>query len=817
MPSSRQNTRCRRRSLANASRKLVIVTTWCTLGLTMKTDRANTVITVPHVRESSHSTKNRDWGVFVVPALLSLAFLWSGGFSRLAQAVLSLAVCAVLLHVMRRASRPTLALRPLACMTALLPVALMVTQDRSASSVRYGVLLTIGAAYALGWLLLDTPEKLGFVIRGLSTVACVIASVGLAASAVSLVVPNTQVAVLARSAGLVDTHGRAASTMGYPNALAALCLFAIPVGIAQLGTRTSKRSRGAWLCLVCLLSATLLATGSRGALLVGIVAATGLLASRWKTLGRSRRTCLIVTGVVLATTIVFASMRRLQPGAAAVTSLLAALKASIADRTTMATDAISSLAAAPFFGRGLGTYPLVYKTFRTRLIYSTDPHSLLLLLLVECGLVGTALCALMLTAGLRAWLSLLRHMYAESPDKPTVSAALIGLCLLTLHSLIDWDALFLALPLTLAVLAGGALGLRQSLDALPSSSRAPSLPRRRAAWLSRGTLSLAGVGIALCVAVAASTLLSSAASPLSSGQPRTAEAMYTTASMINPFDATPWWARARMAHNDAGNSPPAALWKQALDRSPADSTLVADATASLLALQDKQAVDLYQTYVSMDPLYSGGYAALALARYQILNDAPQALAALEKALQLDPFCAPALNLKARILTDLGKLDSARDLYLQVLEHDPANAVASVALAQDAIRAHDYPAAIERLWAAANPTVHPPQVDALLGTLVPPVTDFITLDPSAAPTISWSCSRDARIEGWSIVYYDAPCHWTRIALLPADARTYHLTGAAPAPSQLIIYACAPVFMGTRNGGWITRAVIPLSSPRLPSGR
>jgi hypothetical protein len=232
----------------NALRTLATAVTRCTPKLQMKTDHANTVRTAPGVRDIDRRTKARSGSAFVVLVLLSLAFLWSGGFSRLAQAVLSLTVCAVLLHVMWRASRPTLAFLPLACAGVLVPVALIVTQDRSATSVRHGVLLTIGAAYALGWLLLDTPEKLGFVIRGLSAVAGGVAAMGLAASAVSALIPNAQVAVLARSAGLVDVHGRAASTMGDPSALAALCLLALPVGVAQLGTRTSKRSRGVWLC-----------------------------------------------------------------------------------------------------------------------------------------------------------------------------------------------------------------------------------------------------------------------------------------------------------------------------------------------------------------------------------------------------------------------------------------------------------------------------------------------------------------------------------------------------------------------------------------
>jgi tetratricopeptide (TPR) repeat protein len=249
------------------------------------------------------------------------------------------------------------------------------------------------------------------------------------------------------------------STFGLHNAYAGYLLLAWPVGLMAALQARSKAGRIAGWAATLLLTATLVLTGSRAAAfvfalqLLFVVALWLVRRLRW-------------SGPVSWSATL---LGLLMPVAAALVYVTRNLDYSLQGRLRFWDASLEMLAQHPLTGVGLGgfgyAFPQLQPDWR---YYSVDPHSWLLQLPAELGLLGVLIAAACV-AGFMLW-----ARGALSISSLLVAAVAGSL----LHAAFDFDYTFAATTLLLGVLLGwgSRVGANSGVDQAEPSTQGP--PRK---------------------------------------------------------------------------------------------------------------------------------------------------------------------------------------------------------------------------------------------------------------------------------------------------------------------------------------------------
>ena len=255
----------------------------------------------------------------------------------------------------------------------------------------------------------------------------------------------------------------------YANTLAAYLLLPIVLGAVLVFLCSSQRTRWIYTAGLLVLLVGIALTESRGGILaLGFAAfALPVLGFRLGLLSRSRlRSVLVVYGGLVAGIGLLALIPSvchsiIVPVFERIIRLPAELMnpvrttADAAGRVAMVGDALRYFVHFPVLGSGAGTYSSVYMQYRATMLFSTDPHSVLLQTLTELGLLGIVVqAALLWTAGRMMG----RRARVGGREGALAVAVLVGTTVILLHSFIDWDFKFFAVPVLLAIAGGSAVG-----------------------------------------------------------------------------------------------------------------------------------------------------------------------------------------------------------------------------------------------------------------------------------------------------------------------------------------------------------------------
>jgi O-antigen ligase len=116
-----------------------------------------------------------------------------------------------------------------------------------------------------------------------------------------------------------------------------------------------------------------------------------------------------------------------------------------ADRTggriQLAKDSLQMFAQRPITGWGLGTFPVIYPKFRTFVtdLYVNEAHNDFVQLLVETGIIGFSVAIGLLVIVFRRGLLQIRDAVFGSWRTVAISASVIGVVGLSVHSLFDFN------------------------------------------------------------------------------------------------------------------------------------------------------------------------------------------------------------------------------------------------------------------------------------------------------------------------------------------------------------------------------------------
>ena len=231
------------------------------------------------------------------------------------------------------------------------------------------------------------------------------------------------------------------------NHQALFLLIAMPFACATASIEDRRRKRfssSIWACagLVLVLTAAVLATKSRsGAALLLIVlpfcaAQLGLFKIRLRAAAIAALAAIALLAIVASSS--------------AVQELAARFGNAHDDRTTFWANTLVAISQSGIVGTGFGTFPMIYRTVEplTDLAagYVNHAHCDYLELLLEGGLAGIGLLVAALGwIGFRA--SQLLKPGPASLDRRLARAALIGILIITLHSLVDYPLRMLSLEI----------------------------------------------------------------------------------------------------------------------------------------------------------------------------------------------------------------------------------------------------------------------------------------------------------------------------------------------------------------------------------
>jgi O-antigen ligase len=424
--------------------------------------------------------------------------------------------------------------------------------------------------------------------------------------------------------GAGDPQMRWYSTFYWPNPFAAFLLLVLPLQVVRMLRAQTGRETLAHGALAALFTVSFVLTYSRGAWLslaaVAPVAAIILRPRSWGT--ALWRGAIFAVLVAIAVIILTSSAPR---GASSMNvagraaSIGNAGDSSIQGRVHFWRAALRIFRDHPWLGTGPGTFSAVHPQYQDDpRFYARDAHNLYVQTLAETGLTGAVVLLWFLGALLALWLRTLARAQATE-EYPLVAGVGLGLAAFWLHSGLDMDWAFPAVPATAFALIG-VLVWYDRRDALPS--RRPGAVR---AWwrpLTIAFLMVIAAGMAQAGGIAHRAFVD-AQRHARAHDPAAAMVDFTRAAGWNPLsgryhaavaaaalalprpdmDRAGAALRRAMAVDPANASHHVQLGKGLMDHRPADPTARREAEAELRAALRLDPMNRPEAYRYLARLY----------------------------------------------------------------------------------------------------------------------------------------------------------------------------------------------------------------------
>jgi O-Antigen ligase len=263
-------------------------------------------------------------------------------------------------------------------------------------------------------------------------------------------------------------------------------------------------------------------------------------------------------------------------------------------------SALDAFSSHPFGGIGAGTFQFWWAAHGSIYSYVVNAHSLYFETLAETGLVGIALLALLLGAGLTGTLRRLRGARARSRQAAIAASTAAFL----VAAGVDWVWQIPAIPVALLLLlAAGAAGKQRRGMALAGETGSPvNVPgprtRSRAAWVA-----LAAVGAAsIVVALASAVSLRSSQAQARAGQLGSALASARTAEGWQPYASEPALQQALVLEQGGNLAAAAVQARRATGAARTDwQAWLVRSRIEAERGEDRAALAAWQTAKSLDP------------------------------------------------------------------------------------------------------------------------------------------------------------------------------------------------------------------------
>lgn len=437
------------------------------------------------------------------------------------------------------------------------------------------------------------------------------------------------------------------ATFYWPNQFAAFLLLVLPLTLVRFLRAPKIRDALAQGMMTLLFVVSLVFTYSRGAWLV--LAAVALPAMillrprRWgSVLGR------LVILIVLAAVSVFALVQSHATQDA--TQGVVARAASVADPGDYAIQGRLNFWRAglkifrdhPVFGTGPGTFDAVHAAYQRDVRYfARDAHSLYIQTLAEMGIIGLGALAALLVAIGNTWRRTL--LAAQGTEEyPLILGLGLGVLAFVLHSAIDMDWMFPAIPAT----AFGLIGVLAWYDA-PSRVRTAGVDtgmqtKTRVPWGGRDLWSRVPVLLLLVIAFATNYAFFNAQRHFVWGQEAARRGEWSMA--VRHYAEAVWWDPLSSRYLDA----------------------YAGALVRIARPQPALAVDTLRRAMRVDRMNASFPLHLAeiLTSDRVSPDARrEAEVLLRHALELDRFNRPeTYRALARLYKEEGRYDDAEQVY-----------------------------------------------------------------------------------------------------------------------------------------------------------
>ena len=692
-----------------------------------------------------------------------------------------------------------------------------------------------------GWSRRHMVELLFWIGAGVSTVGLVLFSVrGTSVGVVKRLVDALLVADITDST-------RLAIGFGYANSFAAFLLVPLAAGLGLALGSASIRDRAVFALGSLIMLVAMLESGSRGGLLVlALMAVVGsLLLVRvsggskraWKRVGLLYG----AFGAVMAVLVIVPPLRQavVEPIVRRLLSIGSelqtgtALTSGLRGRLTMMSDALRYARAYPVLGSGVGTYASTYMQFRTTMFFSSDPHSLPLKVLTETGIVGLAMSAAIVIAVFRRFWRSVRDVTHEG----YVGVALFtGCAALLLHACIDWDFVFLAFPIMLAVICGMYVEAVSVHQGAPAKAVSVGMSgRHREGSTTERSHTRSGSLVSLlrrlarpvvvcwavaCIIMLTGAVLASAAVRVSSVMPDRALSLLHTASSIDSLNAEYPYQRAGINVVLDAQSPGdydrvlavRSDFDRAIALNPRFPLYGIDYARFLLKYGLSDAVQVYEDLVKIDPVDPGTYAGLAVSYLKIYENVDKAGYWADKAISVDATYAEGHLVKGMVLEQRGDVVAAAAEYQKASELDATSSDALVMLGTMEKKQGNLRAAARALCEASTRTPRDASIRSALAAIAPVIDVSVPQEgdkagPGQELVLQWDVSgKVAGVEMWDVYLIPATGVMVPVATdLNKTNRSWTWTipvTQTPGEYRLIVYARTPSQGADAGGDWLS---------------
>jgi O-antigen ligase/tetratricopeptide (TPR) repeat protein len=434
---------------------------------------------------------------------------------------------------------------------------------------------------------------------------------------------------------------------GYPNALGGFLLLGGGAAMAALLPAIRATSRVAAALVGAGTMAGLFLTRSRGAALAGLVGVlVWALVQReiWWPRHRRWAGALVLLGVAWCgahAPRLFSLVTAFGPGGTSDTS--------VAWRLSMLRTTWRMIREQPWLGVGPGAYPVALIHYQSLpYVGGENPHNLYLEVAAEYGLPVACLLVVLLLGLLVRVGRALRRLPPPHPDRSRAAVLLGALTASFVHSAMDMDWNFPAIPLTAAVLVGITMRI------LPEP-RTPPGPMS-GGWRLLLLLGLGGLALLTLARYSATSLVARGRLDLEAANVPAALQSLTWASRLNPLShaAHHWLAWARLQAGDLPGAVRAAA--QTVRIAPLDPNT--HALAGEIAMAERQwdaAADHFQRAAQRAPAAHLRFHAGLVEALSRAGRGAEALRAYERAL--------AIFSPERVLLDESRCLAPGDRYL----------------------------------------------------------------------------------------------------------------------------------------------------------